>query len=150
VLGAACSSDDAGDAAATTSPTETSTTTSTPSPTFTGDASSPFCALLDDLALDDAVDAEATDPAAVGEAFRSVVAVLDEAAALAPAEILADVTLVADGMDALDDALAAVGYDYDALAASGAADEVLTAVNDPAFADAGARLAAYRSQVCGL
>jgi hypothetical protein len=53
-------------------------------------------------------------------------------------------------MDSLDDALAAVGYDYDALAASGAADEVLTAVNDPAFADAGARLAAYRSQVCGL
>jgi hypothetical protein len=58
--------------------------------------------------------------------------------------------LVADGMDALDAALAAVGYDFDALATSDAADAVVAAVNDPAFADAGVRLAAYRAQVCRL
>jgi hypothetical protein len=60
------------------------------------------------------------------------------------------VALVAEGMTSLAAALAAVGYDFDALAAGGNADAVLAAVNDPAFADAGVRLSAYRTQVCQL
>ena len=151
VLVAGCSgdveSDDAADPAATSTTLPSTTTTV---PTFEGEADSPFCTLLVEAAVDDALDGDSADPVAVGEAFRSVVGVLEQAAALAPSEIVADVTLVAEGMDALDAALAAVGYDFDALAASGAASEVLDAVNDPAFADAGVRLAAYRSQVCRL
>lgn len=58
--------------------------------------------------------------------------------------------LVAEGMEALDATLAEVGYDFDALAASGAAAEVTAAVNDPAFTVAGDRLNAYRTQVCRL
>ncbi len=90
------------------------------------------------------------DPAALGEAFQRLVDLLVETAELAPDEIAPDVALVANGMTSLDAALAEVGYDFDALAASGAGEEILEAVNDPAFADAGARLAAYRSQVCEL
>jgi hypothetical protein len=94
-------------------------------------------------------DAEA-DPTALGAAFQQIVDVLVEAAELAPEEIAADVAFVAEGMTSLDAALAAVGYDFDALAASGDAEEVLAAVNDPAFAEAGTRLSAYRTQVCQL
>lgn len=90
------------------------------------------------------------EPAAVGSAFQQLVDLLVQAAELAPAEIRADVALVADGMVSLDGVLAAVGYDFDALAASPASGEVIEAVNDPAFADAGVRLSAYRTQACGL
>jgi hypothetical protein len=90
------------------------------------------------------------DPAALGAAFQQIVDVLVEAAELAPEEIAADVAFVAEGMTSLDAALAAVGYDFDGLAASGDAEEVLDAVNDPAFAEAGTRLSAYRTQVCDL
>jgi hypothetical protein len=149
---AACSGDDADstepDLAATSTLPPTSATTAPP--VFVGDAGSPFCALLEEAAVDEALQGDGEDPAAVADAFGTVVDVLQEAATLAPTEIVADVTLVAEGMAALDAALAAVDYDFDALAASGAAPEVLAAVNDPVFADAGVRLAAYRSQVCGL
>jgi hypothetical protein len=53
-------------------------------------------------------------------------------------------------VSALDDALSEVGYDFDALAASEAGDEVMAAANDPVFTEAGARLGAYRRQVCEL
>ena len=75
---------------------------------------------------------------------------LADASETAPPDIVEDVALVAGGVAALDEALAAVGYDFEALAASEAGDEVMAAANDPAFADAGARLAAYRTQVCEL
>ncbi len=149
----ACDNGDrGGDAvsATTFAPAVTSTTSTTASPSFVGEADSPFCTLLVEVAVDEVLGGDTADPVAIGEAFRSVVGVLEQAAALAPPEIVADVTLVAEGMDALDAALAAVGYDFDALAASGAAPQVLEAVNDPVFTDAGLRLAAYRSQVCRL
>ena len=79
-----------------------------------------------------------------------LVAVLTDATEVAPEEIAADVALVAGGIEALDAALAAVGYDVDALAASPEAAQVTAAVNDPIFTDAGARLSAYRTQVCQL
>lgn len=94
--------------------------------------------------------ADGDDPTAVGNAFQQLVDVLVQAAELAPDEIAADVALVAGGMTSLDAALAEVDYDFDALAASGSGGEVLEAVNAPVFTDAGARLAAYRVQVCDL
>lgn len=90
------------------------------------------------------------DPEQLGRAFQRMVDLLVQAAELAPSEIQADVALVADGMVSLDAALAEVGYDFDALAAGGSSDEVIEAVNDPAFTDAGVRLSAYRTQVCRL
>ncbi len=90
------------------------------------------------------------DPAAVGAAFRQLVDVLVQAAELAREEIAADVGLVAGGMNSLAAALAEFDYDFDALAASGSGGEVLEAINAPVFTEAGARLGAYRGQVCDL
>jgi hypothetical protein len=90
------------------------------------------------------------DPTVVEAGFTRLVGVLRDVHALAPPEIEADAKLVSDGIAALDAALAAVGYDFDALAASPAAAEVTSAVNDPAFTAAGDRLSAYRTQVCHL
>jgi hypothetical protein len=53
-------------------------------------------------------------------------------------------------MAALNEAMAAASYDYDVLAVSPEARGVSEAVNDPAFTVAGARVQAYRQQVCGL
>jgi hypothetical protein len=86
----------------------------------------------------------------VEAAFGRLVTVLRALEAVAPDEVRADAQLVAGGIAALDAALAEVGYDFDALAASAARDEVLAAVNDPAFTEAGDRLGAYRAQVCQL
>ena len=117
-------------------------------PTFTGDRESPFCELIRSVDIVAVLGGAEDDPVALGAAFQQLVDVLVDAAGLAPEEISADVALVAGGMTSLDAALAQVGYDFDALAASGAGDEVLEAVNASVFADAGARLAAYRAQVC--
>jgi hypothetical protein len=147
LLGAGCSTgDDEGSATTTTSGASTTT-----APTSTGDRDSPFCALLRGVDTSTVVPSgDLADPAAVEATFRELVQVLHDALAVAPPEIEGDLALVSQGIDALDATLSQVGYDFDALAASGEADTIREAVNDPAFADAGARLAAYRSQVCRL
>ncbi len=147
---ASCSDDEPPDDASSTTTTEAAATTITTVPTFSGDADSPFCNLLDDVDLAAVLGGVEGEPEAVASAFQQLADVLVQAAELAPAEIRADVALVADGMVSLDAALAAVGYDFDVLAAGPSSRDVVEAVNDPAFADAGVRLGAYRSQVCGL
>jgi hypothetical protein len=96
------------------------------------------------------LDRDASTPEGVAAGFQRLVEVLDEAARTAPAAVQGDAALLADGVAALDEALAAVGYDFDALARSPEAVEITDAVNDPAFTVAGDRLEAYRDQVCGL
>ena len=146
LLGAGCSTgDDEGSATTTTSRVSTTT-----APRFTGDPDSPFCALLRGVDASVVPSGDLADPAAVEVAFRELVQVLHDALAVAPPEIESDLALVSQGIDALDASLSQVGYDFDVLAASGEGDTISEAVNDPAFADAGARLAAYRSQVCRL
>ncbi|MEO6318038.1 MAG: hypothetical protein ABIP36_04570 [Acidimicrobiales bacterium] len=140
----------ADDAATTTAAADATTTTTARAPTFTADVGSPFCDLLDDVDLATVLGGVEGEPAAVASAFQQLVDLLVQAAELAPDEIRADVALVADGMVSLDAALAAVDYDFDALAASPSSGEVIEAVNDPAFADAGVRVGAYRTQACGL
>jgi len=141
--------DDEGSGTTTTSgPAALSSTTAPPE--YTGDSGSPFCSLLREVDPSTVLAGDADDPASVEAAFRRLVDVLAQATAAAPPEIEADVAFVAAGVDALDGALAEAGYDFDVLAASDAAGEVTAAVNDPAFTDAGIRLSAYRTQVCGL
>lgn len=148
---AACSDgSDEGSGASTTTTTADPTPTTAAPPTFTGDAGSPFCTLLRDVDPASLLDGDPGDPAAVETGFRQLVQVLREMHALAPPEIEPDAALVIGGIEALDEALAAVGYDFDALAASPASAEVTAAVNDPAFTTAGSRLSAYRTQVCRL
>lgn len=146
LLGAACSTGD-DEGSPTTTTARASTTTA---PTFTGDPGSPFCELLRGVDASVVPSGDLADPAAVEVTFRELVQVLHDALAVAPPEIEGDLVLVSQGIDALDASLAQVGYDFDVLAASGEADTITEAVNDPAFADAGARLNAYRTQVCRL
>jgi hypothetical protein len=142
VIGA-CSSDDVDDARA-------SSTSTTELPTFTGDADSAFCALLRDVDIDATINGEAGTPETVAAGFQRLVTVLGQVADAAPEEVAEDAAALADGMAALNDALAAVGYDFDVLAVSPDAAAITQAVNDPAFTIAGDRLQAYREQVCGL
>lgn len=149
---AACSSD--GEEIAvrttTTSTERTTTTASTALPQFSGDPGSPFCELLRNVDPTTILAGDPEDAATVEAGFRRLVGVLHDAQALAPVEIDADLMLVTEGIAALDATLAEVGYDFDALAASGQSAAVTEAVNDPAFTAAGERLGAYRTQVCHL
>ena len=151
VLGAsACSgSEDAAERTTTTTSDRTTSTTTTV-PTYTGDPQSPFCNLLRGVDTRSVLEGDPNDPAAVEAGFRRLVGVLRDALALSPPEIEADLALVSEGIATLDATLAAVGYDYEALAASGQGPKLSEAVNDPAFTEAGARLGAYRTQVCQL
>lgn len=145
---AACSSDDDGDARVTTS--TIATTTSSDELAFTGERDGPFCSRLREIDPATVLEGAPGDPAVVEAGFQGLVRTLRDLHALAPPEIELDVTLVVEGVEILDAALAAVGYDFDALAASGGAAEVSAAVNDPAFTAAGDRLSRYRTQVCQL
>lgn len=145
----ACSGDDAADAT-TTSRAADLTTSSTNAVSFTGDPDSAFCSLLREVDPAQLLAGDPADPAAVEAGFRRLAGVLHDALALSPPEIEADLALVSGGIDALDATLAEVGYDFDALAASGQSEALVEAVNDPAFSTAGDRLGAYRTQVCRL
>ncbi len=151
---AACSSDgsDAADPASSSTPSSTAApgSTTTEPLVFTGDEGSPFCEQLRSVDPSSLVPGDPTDPTALEAGFRRLVGILRDIQALAPPEIEADAQVVAEGIAGLDAALDAVGYDFDALAASSAAAEVTAAVNDPIFTTAGARLSAYRHQVCRL
>lgn len=149
VVGACSGGEEAADRTTTTLK-DRSTSSSTPSPTFTGDAGSPFCTLLRGVDTRSVLQGDPTDPTSVQAGFRRLVGVLRDALAVSPPEIEADLALVSEGIEALDATLAAVGYDYEALAASGQAAKLSEAVNDPAFSAAGVRLSAYRTQVCQL
>jgi hypothetical protein len=147
---AACSSGGPADSTTTTAARSRPSTTTSSTPTFTGDAQSAFCTLLRGVDTSTVLGGDPGDPTAVEAAFHRLVGLLRDAHALAPPEIAADLALVSGGIAALDGALGAVGYDFDALAASGDSAAVVRAVNDPAFAQAGTRLSAYRTQVCQL
>ncbi len=147
---AACSGDDGGgaddDGAAEDGASATSTSTSI---VFTGDPGSSFCTQLRDARLEVDLDEDSATPAEVEAAFTAVLEALGTVVEQSPPELAEDTALVLAGMVALDDALRAVGYSYDDLAADPArAVAVSRAANDPAFAVANARIAAYRAQVC--
>jgi hypothetical protein len=130
---------------ATTDAAPTSTTVH-----FTGDAGSAFCARLKELDTQDVLQGDKGAPASVEAGFAKLRQVLTDTAAQAPDELRPDITAIAAGIAALDDALRSVGYSYDALADAPNALEVSAAVNDPAFTEAGDRITAYKAQVCHL
>lgn len=141
--------DDEGSGTTTTASTAGGPSTTSP-PDYEGDPDSAFCTLLRDVDTSSILAGDADDPASVEMALGRLIDVLADASETAPPDIVDDVALVAGGVAALDGALAAAGYDFEALAASEAGAEVMQAANDPVFTDAGVRLAAYRTQVCEL
>lgn len=125
-------------------------TTTSSSLVFTGDPAGPFCALLRDMALREVLGEPAASASDVEAGFSELLEILRRAAGSSPPELREDTALLLAGVGSLDDALRAVGYDYDALASSEAGPTVAAAVNDPAFGVAGDRIEAYKEQVCGL
>lgn len=149
-LAAGCSTGDDEGSATSTTTARTGTSSTKAPPDYEGDPDSAFCTLLRDVDTSSILAGDADDPASVEAALGRLVRVLAEARETAPPDIVEDVALVAGGVAALDEALARAGYDFEALAASDDGTEVVAAANDPVFADAGTRLAAYRAQVCEL
>jgi hypothetical protein len=139
---AGCSDDDEDEAA----PAATSTTQLV----FVGDADSPFCDLLRRAQVDETLSVPAGTPTELEANYTSTIQLFAQAAEQAPPEVQTDVGLVLQGLIALDDALRAVGYSFEALEQSPDAAQISAAVNDPAFRVAGDRIEAYRTQVCGI
>ncbi len=142
----ACSDDDdgGGDGSAAAS-------SSTSTLVFTGDPASPFCTSVRELEVEGLLEGRPASAADVEAGFTTMLDVLGQLAEQAPEELREDTALVLAGVAALDDALRAVGYSYDRLAAEPElALEVSRSANDPAFAVANHRIEAYKDQVCGL
>ena len=114
----------------------------TTAPTFTGDADSELCRLLEQVDLGTLAGTPKTG--AVEEAFTALEDLFLEMDDAAPPELKEDIQLLGQGVFLLSQALHEVDYDFDRLG-----DDVVRAVNDPAFTTAGDRIVAYRTQVCG-
>jgi hypothetical protein len=144
----ACGGSD-GDTASTTTTTAESAT-STTGPTFAGDASSAFCtnSNLRGGVPDPFADAGAT-PDERRASFAQVRVAFESLAAVAPADIAADIAAVREGLDLLATYLERYGYDLDRAAAEGTAEE-RALFDDPRYAKAGLRISAYVDQVCEL
>ena len=136
----ACSGDDSDAAPSSTAPAEVTTAV----PTFTGDPDSEFCTLLRQVDLG-TLTAEGGEDGSIEGAFAQLIDLFLDAEEVAPPEIRPDLAFLGQGIFLLDQSLFAVGYDFDQLP-----DDVVRAVNDPAFTEAGDRITAYRTQVCEL
>lgn len=145
----ACSGDDVAPATSelTTSIVADDPPNTTAPPSYTGDRDSPFC-----VEVLEGADRPVLDPFAAGLdareielRMRSLVVRFDQLADLAPVELADDLDRVSIALESLDSALADHGYD---LGAAGDAGTDLSTLNDPAFVDVGARVAAYADQVC--
>lgn len=143
---AACRDGDSdGDAASTTT-----TVASTTLPSFAGDATSAFCTNPNLRGgVPDPFAGAAATPDERRASFNQVRVALDDIAATAPEDIAADIAAVREGLDLLATYLERYGYDLDRAAAEGTADE-RALFDDPRFAAAGGRIAAYVDQVCKL
>ena len=141
LVGPACSDDD--DEAEPDAPATTQLV-------FEGDADSPFCALLREAQVDETLRVPAGTPEELEANYTRTIQLFARAAEQAPPEVQTDVGLVLQGLIALDDALRATGYSFEALEQSPDAAQISAAVNDPAFRVAGQRIEAYRTQVCGI
>ena len=90
---------------------------------------------------------ESGDPDQLRAAFADTRALLDEAARVAPDDVLADANAVADAADRLDHVLDGVDYDMAAIEADGLIDVAsIAADREPALE----RIEAYNARQCGL
>jgi hypothetical protein len=124
---------------------------------FSGDGSGDFCDFMAD-AQDD-VDFEGLDGSATGDdlraQFQEARDALDTAVDRAPDEIRGDVETLADAFVQLDDLLSEYDYDFTQLAAQAAEDpeafaEFEAIASDGRYTEAGERIEAYLTDVCGI
>jgi hypothetical protein len=110
---------------------------------FSGDGSSDFCAMADELEQTDPFDAVGMDMQA---AFESMFDVYDDVVKAAPSEIRGDFETVGEGLRLLQGALEDVDYDFTQLD-----DEAMEEILENArFEEAGERIERYLEEVCGI
>jgi hypothetical protein len=116
VVLAGCSSGDKKEASTATT-TPVSVAPSQPPPSFTGEGSQEFCDLLraNVARLQEAASAIGSDPEQAKQVLRDSAPAVRQAATIAPAEIKADATVLADGYDRLVATLDQGTPDYSAL-----------------------------------
>ncbi|MEA2686409.1 MAG: hypothetical protein QOE93_1604 [Actinomycetota bacterium] len=142
---AGCSDSD-NDTASTTSTTEAVAPTSTASPvntTFTGQGSAQFCQYIATYTANSQTQSPTASNAEVEASLREGLTAIDQAVAVAPAEIKADVVTVADTFDALVTAMAAADFDVSRMEAAD-----VEPLQSPAFTSAATRMQAYLTTVC--
>ena len=130
---------------ATTTAPVTADTTVTTAPNYSGKDSAEFCALaatypakLQQLA------AKVSDPSQLEPYLKELSNDVDEAVSVAPAEIKADMQLVARAVDGFVAAAARADYHFERVPADASAR-----LQAPDVQAASARLSAYGSKVCG-
>jgi hypothetical protein len=130
--------------------TATTAKTTTTALTFAGDPQSAFCT---SEALRKGVPDPFADPSATPEQLRArfaeVRAALATLAPLAPEELTKDMKDVQSGIEVLGSFLERVGFDLGRAAAE-STDADRAKFDDPRYAAAGVRLAAYVKQVCKI
>jgi ABC-type glycerol-3-phosphate transport system substrate-binding protein len=144
---AACgggSSNDRADAPATTRLSDTqSAGTGPPDTNFTGAGSGDYCRLARAYATSAQKFTAPTNAAELRQVFADASRDINAAAAVAPAEIKADVQVVAQGLSAIIAGMEAADYDLTRLATTPPS-------LPPNFDAASVRLEAYARDVCGL
>lgn len=115
-------------------------------PEFSGDASSPWCLAARDIeASTDELDlVDYSDPAAIEDAFSSIVGKIEGVVGLAPDEIRADLEVSLDGFRAVNAALAEVDYNFFEL------DLTVLEELDESVEVANERIGRYNAEVCGI
>lgn len=140
VLG--CSSDDD---AADDEARARSTTTTTELPVFRGDPDSAFCRLArQDRPVLDPFE-PGLEPREVELRVRQLRNRFDEFAAAAPSELRTELRSLVEALEELDALLDEHGYDFAAVADSGADTSMF---DRSEFGDVAVEIAAYRQQVC--
>jgi hypothetical protein len=117
-----------------------------PAPAQPGEgSSSEYCRLFRTFEEEDPFENLDDDSGSLREGFSEAQRVLEDIQGIAPAEIRGDFATIAEGFKQLNEALAAVDYNFFALDES-----ALEGFDDERFEEASERIDEYNEQVCGI
>jgi hypothetical protein len=108
-------------------------------------SSSEYCRLFRTFDEEDPFENLDDDPGSFRDGFSQAQRVLEDIQAIAPAEIRGDFATIAEGFKQLNEALAAVDYNFFALDES-----ALEGFEDDSFEEASERIDEYNERVCGI
>jgi hypothetical protein len=120
--------------------------TADPAPAQPGEgSSSEYCRLFRTFEEEDPFENLDDDAGSFRDGFTQAQRVLEDIQAIAPAEIRGDFATIAEGFKQLNEALAAVDYNFFALDES-----ALAGFEDDSFEEASERIDEYNERVCGI
>jgi hypothetical protein len=132
--------------AATATSTTAAVVTSTPHTVdtrFTGEGSADFCQFITAFSQSQQGVTPSASPASLETAFRDSLDAIDQAVAVAPAEIKPDVVNISNSFKTVQAAAAEAGFDISKMSQSS-----LGALQNQNFLDSVTRLQAYLTNVC--